>query len=367
MLEDHASVMVLSPPGLAIATTSTWVLWVLLSKYVFLNLNLIGSGFMFRVTACFIQLPLLGFAAVFWHYKSSQSLCDSFWRLGIFGFLLGIIMGPGNVIAQQAIAESGCTLFMITTLPLIPMSWFLNYCMGVERFKQGQALLLAAAIFTFCYMHQSYIGQSEFYTATRGELLIEYQLFKSMGIYSGAFYSVYLAMALLIFEMTMPFINHRSDIVTQVFLTNVFSCLFDVCGVFKYESWDVSAVVTYEVMPFLVAYAFVDVILTICLFSSLRREFARYRCLLLLRVPLMCIVSQCFWTEEFDCILFTGGSMLFACAMIGEYLLIRENAPMQVMFEPEMPETNFPTYAGPNQAPTSTEPVAHASHATVLN
>merc|ERR1719359_2791938 len=111
----------------------------------------------------------------------------------------------------------------------------------------------------------------------------------------------------------MPFVHYKFDIINQIFLLSAFSLIFNLMGVYKYEAWNLEAITKLSVIPHLFAYAIVDLGLMVCLFSSLRRESVHYRYMVLLRVPIICILGQCFLNETFDMTMLAGGTMLFTC------------------------------------------------------
>jgi hypothetical protein len=317
---DANTMMMCSPKVLASGTVLAWVGWTMLSNYVFLNLELYQNEFMFRVVASMFQLSVLFITCVAYHVKSGKQICETLSRLLFFGFILGIIVGPGNVIAHQAISQSGATLFLVTTLPLMPICWAVNYCMSVEPFNKTQATLLLIAIGTFFWMYTNYSTYTTTYVVTRNDsYTLYFELFKSEGVTSGFFFTFYLAMVLLMFEMAMPFLNGQFDIINQIFLMEIFSFLFNLAGVFKYEQWNLGVVMKPSLIPYIAAYAFLDFVLILGLFLSVHPSFEKDRHYLLFRAPLAALLCTVVLGEPFDLTTMIGGSILFACAAFGEY------------------------------------------------
>jgi len=319
-MQDQQRLMLCSPRALAAGTVLAWVLWTILSNFAFLNLELYKSEFMFRVVASMIQLVFLIIACIAYHIKSGKRICETASRLLFFGFILGIIIGPGNVIAHQAISQSGASLFLVTTLPLMPICWAVNYCMSVEPFNKTQGSLLLISLATLFWMYSQFKTTSSNYVVSRTDsYTLFFQMFKSEGVTSGLFFSFYLAMILLMFEMAMPFLQGPFDIINQICCMQFFSLLFNLAGVFKYEHWNPSVILQPKVAPYLAAYVIVDLAFILGLFLSVHPDFAKNRFALLMRAPLGCFLCTLMLGEPIDFITMIGGSILFVAAGVGEY------------------------------------------------
>jgi len=329
-MNNASPTMVCSPRVLATGVVLTWVGWTMVSNYIFLNLELYQSEFMFRVVASMGQISLLFIAFIAYHIKTGKRVWETLTRLLFFGFILGIIIGPGNVIAHQAISQSGSTLFLVTTLSLLPICWAVNYCMSVEPFNKTQATLLAVTLATLFWMYTTFGSYNSTYVVTRNDsYTLYFELFKAEGVTSGFFFSFYLAMVLLMFEMALPFLNGPFDILNQVFLMQIFSFLFNLAGVFKYEKWNLEAVTQPEVLPYLALYIVLDCALITGLFLSVHPDFEKHRFYLLMRAPLGAFLSMWILGEQFDATTMIGGGVLLICSAFGEYAKYMESMANQ--------------------------------------